>query len=209
MILIIHGTGKKTNYKHIKDSDPQYKKYKKEHYIINLKPEEVLDRIDNFGCSNVIITGGEPMVQHKHLLRLLQLMKLSKNKYSVEMETNGTLVPNKELDVLIDQYNVSIKLSNSHVEEKHRLIPNSIRFFSSSSKANFKFVVDNESDLNEILSLQRTFEIPSSKILLMPQGVTSESLRNKQKWLVEICKENNFTYTDRLHIHIYGGKRGV
>ena len=43
----------------------------------------------------------------------------------------------------------------------------------------------------------------------MPQGTKAESLKEKQIWLVEICKEYGFNYTDRLHIHMYGDKRGV
>jgi 7-carboxy-7-deazaguanine synthase len=199
----------KTRFVHNNDTDPQYKKFKKTEYIVDLKPQEVVERIAVYGCSNIIITGGEPMVQHKELLQLLKLLKSSRRNYTVEMETNGTLTPTGALDTLIDQYNVSVKLSNSKVEKEHRLRLGAINLFASSKKSFFKFVVENQTDLHEILELQKACKIHPSKVFLMPQGVTTASLKQKQAWIVEICKKHGFNYTDRLHIDIYGDKRGV
>ena len=75
-------------------------------------------------------------------------------EYHSEFETNGTIIPNRELDQLTDQYNVSIKLSNSKVEYADRIVPDAIAFFANSDKANFKFVVDQPADLEEILALR-------------------------------------------------------
>lgn len=199
----------KTKFSHNNDLNSEYKKFVKKDYIITLENKEIFSIINEINCNNYVITGGEPMVQHKELLRFLKELKITNDACYVEMETNGTLVPNKELDTLIDQYNVSLKLSNSKVLEKDRIIDKSIFYFSNSKKSNFKFVVDTKDDLNEILLLKKKFDIQNDKIYLMPQGITIESLKEKQIWLVEICKKHQFNYTDRLHILIYGNKRGV
>lgn len=199
----------KTKFLHNNDVNPNYKKFKKKDYIINLENKEILSIINAINCNNYVITGGEPMVQHKELLGFLRELRITDSNCHVEMETNGTLIPNKELDNLINQYNVSLKLSNSKVLEKDRIIDTSISFFAKSKKSNFKFVVDTKDDLNEILLLKKKFQIQNDKIYLMPQGTKIESLKEKQLWLIEICKKYEFNYTDRLHIHIYGDKRGV
>lgn len=199
----------KTNFSHNNDVNSDYKKFVKKDFIINLKNKEIFNIINKINCNNYVITGGEPMVQHKELLGFLRELKIENRLCHVEMETNGTLVPNKELDALINQFNVSLKLSNSKVNEKERIIDKSISYFSNSKKSNFKFVVDTKDDLNEILLLKKKFEIQNDKIYLMPQGTKVASLKEKQLWLIEICKEYEFNYTDRLHIHIYGDKRGV
>jgi 7-carboxy-7-deazaguanine synthase len=46
-------------------------------------------------------------------------------------------------------------------------------------------------------------------VLLMPQGVTPEEVRARGLWLVEECKRHGFRYCPRLHIDLYGNRRGV
>ena len=43
----------------------------------------------------------------------------------------------------------------------------------------------------------------------MPEGVTSAALRATAQWLVPLCLEKGFNFTDRLHIHLYGDTRGT
>lgn len=201
---------KNTKFTHIKDATPGYTKFSKEEYILEMSADEVIGVLKTFPCKNLVITGGEPLVQQKELKVLLAKLKGDNNNgYHLEMETNGTLIPDAEFDRLIDQYNVSPKLLNSKVELKDRLKPEALAFFAQSSKSNFKFVINAETDLKEVLDLATEYKIGSQKIYLMPQGMTQQSLREKQQWLVEICKLHGFNYTDRLHIHIFGDKRGV
>src|SRR5438445_424031 len=51
--------------------------------------------------------------------------------------------------------------------------------------------------------------VDRTKVLLMPQGVTREELDRRAAWLVEVCKEHGFRYCPRLHIELYGNRRGV
>jgi organic radical activating enzyme len=200
---------KGTRFVHNNDELPGYKKFEKEEMIMMLANGEILDILQGFPCNNLIITGGEPLAQQKDLSSFLSEAKARHPRYQVEFETNGTIRPSPDLDALTDQYNVSIKLSNSGVKEEDRLIPEAIQFFASSPNASFKFVVEEPADLAEILALVRQYNIPREAIYLMPQGVLAPVLSEKQDWLVEICKSHGFRYTDRLHIRIWGAKRGV
>jgi 7-carboxy-7-deazaguanine synthase len=198
-----------TGYAHANDASDGYAKYKQDDNVILLSGADLMGRIASIDCDNVVITGGEPLLQRKELVPLLAGLKQSRPGYHFEFETNGTLLPGADLDFLSDQYNVSVKLSNSRIEYKRRINEEAIGFFANSSKANFKFVMDAEEDVREVLELQEAFHIASGRIYLMPQGKNPETLKSKEKWLMEICAANDFNYTDRLHIRIFGDKRGV
>lgn len=198
-----------TKFAHNNDALQGYKKYKKDDYIIMLPDETIIDTIKRYNTHNIVITGGEPFVQQKDLRALIEKLKAADPLYHIEFETNGTLIPLPEIDALTDQYNVSVKLSNSGVDEDDRINPSSLHFFANSPKSSFKFVIDSKEDLSEVLALMKEYNIANKAIYLMPQGTTVAAMQKKQQWLVEICKEYNFNYTERLHIHIWGDKRGV
>jgi organic radical activating enzyme len=198
-----------TPYLHNNDALPGYTKYRKEDMMLQMGNEEITALVAAFNCNNLVITGGEPLVQVKDLQLLLATLKQSNPAYHIEFETNGTLIPTPQVDALADQYNVSVKLSNSGVDKADRLRAAAIDFFAASDKSNFKFVVDDAADLAEVLEIINTHRIASHNVYLMPQGTTIETLKSKQAWIAEICKQYNFNYTDRFHIHIWGNKRFV
>ena len=200
---------KGTRFLHLRDKEPDYSKYDKADFIIELSPPEVRELVLSFHCKNVILTGGEPLLQQIELIDLMQLLQNADSGFRFEVETNGTLLPKPEFDKLVHQYNVCPKLQNAGMGQKKRERPAVFDFFSKNEKAVFKFVVATKEDVEEILTLVSKHGLCPEKIYLMPEGISSENLRQKQIWLVEICKKYNFNFTDRLHIHLFGAKRGV
>lgn len=200
---------KGTRFEHVKDSQPGYQKFDKKQWIVECGIAEVAETVLQFNCSNVILTGGEPMLQQPVLTELMRLLRGRLSTIRFEVETNGTLLPTPEFDAAINQYNVSPKLENSNNPLKLREKPTALRFFSASSSANFKFVIAEKKDLDEVLDLKRQYAIASDKIWLMPEGTSAAALAKRRKWLVEICKEHGFRYSDRLHVQIWGSKKGV
>lgn len=198
-----------TDFVHQNDKLPSYRKFKPTESIMQLTIEQVITEIQQYSCQNLVFTGGEPLIQQKKLIPLLVKLKTLNPSYHIEFETNGTISPKSELDQLVNQYNVSLKLQNSKVNPKERLKTQAIEFFAQSSKSNFKFVVDTPQDIDEVLEIIQKYAISPEKVYLMPQGTNPQILKEKQLWLVEICKKYLFNYTDRLHILIYGDKRGV
>ncbi|MBI5754064.1 7-carboxy-7-deazaguanine synthase QueE, partial [Candidatus Peregrinibacteria bacterium] len=124
--------------------------------------------------------------------------------YFVEIETSGSLIP--QINDLINQYNCSPKLSNS----KNRPInyQASLPKFPK-EKTWFKFVVDSKSDLKEIKKFIKDHKLTQEKIILMPQGISHKEIAKKSPWLAEICKKENWRYSTRLHIELWGNKRGI
>lgn len=198
-----------TRFPHVNDAKPGYEKFNKDEYIAHLPTEDVVRSIAAEDCKNIVLTGGEPLLQQDELVNVMQQLRAVDNDYWFETETNGTILPLEDFDLLVDQYNVSPKLANSGNPQKLREKKRPYDFFASSAKAFFKFVVAEPADLDEVLLLIETYNIANEKVFLMPEGTSPERLRQKQQWVIETCKKYGFNYTDRLHIQIYGNKRGV
>jgi 7-carboxy-7-deazaguanine synthase len=155
---------------------------------------------------NVVITGGEPLIQKRALAPLL--WQLKSEGFRIEFETNGTIAPG-ELGGVVDQWNVSPKLGNSGNEGLDRLPGPSLQEFAVRENAFFKFVVDAPGDLAEVEALRDEFGIPPGRIVLMPQGTSAADLNARSPWLAEACTQRGYRFSSRLHILIWGDKRGV
>lgn len=200
---------KGTKFEHINDHRPGYQKFDKKEWIANCDIEHVAQTVAAYPCRNVILTGGEPMLQQAVLVTLMRRLRQTDPEFRFEVETNGTLIAQAEFDRLVDQYNVSPKLENSNNPKQLRERPKAYHFFAKHSKAFFKFVVSEKNDLSEILELLARYTIAPEKVWLMPEGQQKQALNRRRKWLVEVCKTYGFNYTDRLHIQIWGAKKGV
>ncbi|MBL7795665.1 MAG: 7-carboxy-7-deazaguanine synthase QueE [Saprospiraceae bacterium] len=198
-----------TRFPHRNDVQPGYQKFDKKQWIAPCSIEESAALVSDFPCRNVILTGGEPMLQQPALVALMQRLRQTDPRYRFEVETNGTLIPSPEFEAAIDQYNVSPKLENSNNPRKLREKPAAYRYFAQNPKAHFKFVVAENNDLDEVLELADRYAIPPEKIWLMPEGSTRQTLARRRRRLVEVCKAHGFRYTDRLHVQIWGSRKGV
>ena len=168
---------------------------------------EVIDRISSYGCKHLVLTGGEPLLHQRVLAPILASLKSS--GFFIEVETNGTVAPSSDLEESVDCFNVSPKISNSLIEEGVRIRPGSLRAFVRSEKSWFKFVVCDQDDVTEIEGLLSEFGIPRDRVILMPEGIDTATLLARSTWLVEVCKDKGFRFGPRLHILLYGNKRGT
>ena len=71
-----------------------------------------------------------------------------------------------------------------------------------------KFVVNSKKDIKEILRVKDSLMVPNNKIYLMPQGINPIQFKHREKDIIDLCLEYGFNYTPRLHIDIFGNKRG-
>lgn len=179
--------------------------YERKANQLSLAPEDAAQRISALGQKRLVITGGEPLMQGGAIADMLAHLP----DIEVEIETNGTTKAPAHVDIRVDQYNVSPKLAHSGNEAELALIPERLDFYASDPRAFFKFVIAAPEDVQEVLELQRRHRIKSGHIFLMPEGTTSEALREKQVWLSELCLQHGFRMSDRLHIHLYGDSRGT
>jgi organic radical activating enzyme len=164
----------------------------------------LLNEVAAFPCRRVVITGGEPL---ESPLFVPLAAALGARGYLVEVETSGTREPAAGADAAI-QWNVSVKLSGSGVPESTRINPAAIRAFLARG-AWWKFVVGELGEIGEVLRLAERFALPRERVLLQPEGLRAEDLAARTPWLVEACKAHGFRFSPRLHILIWGAKRGV
>ena len=198
-----------TPWPHVKDSLPDYRKFRKSEVIIDLDPNDAAERILAIGCPRVVITGGEPLLQESDFLEMIRHLRGQRRHIAVEVETNGTRIPSAEFTATVNQFNISPKLANSGMEESLRLVPAALAWFAASPKAWFKFVVATPADLTEIQDLRQHFAIPPGRILLMPEGRTAADLDRTAPWLADRCRDLGYRFCDRLHIRLWGERRGV
>jgi len=157
--------------------------------------------------AHLIITGGEPTLQQKNIKGFIEYLKSFYPNLYIEVETNGTIMPDEFLIENINQWNCSAKLSNSGNDLNVIFIPNVIEKLNTLNTV-FKFVVSNEDDWNEIRKIYLPL-INKNKVWLMPSGENQELLNESKQVVAEICKENYLKFTNRLHIEIWNKKTGV
>jgi 7-carboxy-7-deazaguanine synthase len=174
--------------------------------IIDLPIDDVLGRVRTSGVHNVVITGGEPLQQQRELAPLAVALKAAGHR--VEVETNGTFLPNDELARAIDQWNVSPKLANSGNPLERREVPAALAWFAAESRAVFKFVVVEPSDLAEVDELAARYGLPAERVLLMPEGRSPSQLQERSRWLVNEACQRGYRFTPRLHVLLWGDERG-
>ncbi len=197
-----------TPWKHVKDSNPGYAKFKKEDVTLEISPKEAAELILAHDCDRVVITGGEPMLQDADCLAMIEAVRTTRPETIFEIETNGTRIPSPELAAAINQFNISPKLANSGMEASLRIVPEALRRLAQLANAWFKFVVSDPKDLAEIEELLLEHEIPASQVILMPEGRDSTTLDQRGLWLAESCRNKGFRLGDRLHVRLWGDERG-
>lgn len=166
----------------------------------------ILDTLQQWPTRRVVVTGGEPFEQD--IGPLLQALKQA--GWTIEIETAGFApLAQVQCAVLADQLNVSPKLANSGVPVARRLHMPVLRFLRDTGKAYFKFVIEQPADVAEVDALVAQLALTPERVLLMPQALTPDEVLTKSRWLVDECKARGYGYSPRLHIVLWGARRGV
>ena len=164
----------------------------------------LLDEIAAWKCDRVVVTGGEPL---ESPLFMPLLTALDARGTAIEVETSGVLAPSPDHPRGV-QWNVSVKLAGSGVPTARRICPEAIAAFRERD-AWWKFVVADRADVAEAMDLAARFALPRARILLQPEAVRAEELAERSRWLVDECKAHGVRLSPRLHVMLWGAKRGV
>lgn len=165
---------------------------------------EVVDQVAAMDVDMLVITGGEPLLQARELLPLLAAA--GERGWRVEVETNGTVAPPPELAAQVGALNVSPKLANSGIAEAVRIRPAALEALRATGRAVFKFVVTAVSDLDEVEELAARHRL--APVYVMPEGTTAEVVIARMRELAGPVLERGFHLTPRLHILLWGDRRG-
>ncbi len=168
--------------------------------------DAVVRELGELSDQRLVITGGEPMLQQDALAALLARLP---SELPVEVETNGTLAPSAALAARVNQWNVSPKLSNSGEPLKRRLRSPALAALSETGRAFLKLVIVSESDLEEADALMRELAWPKQRVLLMPEATSPTELAERSAWVAEACRVRGVRFSTRLHVALWGGRRGT
>ena len=171
--------------------------------------DRMLDEVKAHPARHVVVTGGEPMILPDVVPLTQRLRALGLH---ITVETAGTVFR----PVACDLMSISPKLSNSTPtgpwaaqHNRLRIQPETLRELMARYPYQLKFVIEKPGDLEEVRWLLELLGSGREHVILMPEGTDREPLRERAVWLAEICKEEGFRFSPRLHVELYGNQRGV
>ncbi len=150
----------------------------------------------------LVVTGGEPL-EHTGIDALLAA---AVDRWPrVEVETSGLFPPPRH-DARL-HYNVSPKLPSATPRwgETWR----HVAAWVAEPNATFKLVIGDPPDLDDALRRIDEHRLPRERVMLMPEGLTDEAVRRRARDLAEACKRLRLRMSPRLHVWLWGAKRGV
>lgn len=176
--------------------------------------EEILAEVEKLFLDykpDIVITGGEPLMywNNEQFQKLLEYFIT--HDFNVTIESNGSI----PIDFTLPYqkkilFSLSVKLSNSGESLKKRVNIQALTTIIHQTSAYLKFVMDKhfinkaQSEIQELLA-----QLPKVEVYVMPLGETLDELNDNAMSVIQMAIQNNFNYSDRLHIRIWDNKRGV
>lgn len=179
-------------------------RFNRDDELRRMQPAEVVAAVSSMGVDMLVITGGEPLLQQRALLPVLQ--ELRGRGWRLEVETNGTVSPGSETATLVNQFNVSPKLANSGVPEVRRIRPDVLATLMASHRAVFKFVVTSVADFDELDRIVARHAL--SPVWVMPEGTEAAQVLESLRRLAEPSLARGYHLSPRLHVLLWEDVRG-
>ena len=175
----------------------------------SLSLDRIIEAVKAHPARHVVVTGGEPMIAPDIVPLTQRLRDLGLH---ITVETAGTVFQ----PVACDLMSISPKLANSTPEgpwaaphEKLRIQPEALRELINRYDYQLKFVIAKPEDVTEARRLADSLGAEAGRVVLMPEGIDRDVLRERGVWLAEICKAEGFRFGPRLHVELYGNRRGT
>jgi 7-carboxy-7-deazaguanine synthase len=175
--------------------------------------EEIVEEVRSRPARHVVVTGGEPMIAPCIVALTHGIREAGRH---ITVETAGTVFE----PVACDLMSISPKLGNSTPREREggrwaarhdrlRYQPSVLRKLMAAYEYQLKFVVADPGDLAEIHAMLDELGADRSRVCLMPEGTNPEALLRRGRWLWEVCVKEGLRYSPRLHVDLFGDRRGV
>lgn len=150
----------------------------------NLSVKEIINKVNEFGLKNVILTGGEPLIQDRNaFFELITELKFYSKNYNVSIETNGTILPatyiHKNCTVIMDY----------KLDQIDQMIP--VNFIGLKRTDFIKFVIEDEKQLK--------IAIQTQKNLIQKKVIAQFAYSPMMPKMTDIMKDpNNIIKTQKL-----------
>jgi len=183
-----------------------FERFRYEDEVHEQTAAEVAQRVNAALSRRLVLTGGEPLLQQRALKEFFARLAPD---ITVEVETNGTIVPEPPALSRVNQWNVSPKLANAGDPEQFRIRPDALSALRDSGRAYLKLVVNRAQDFAEADALVARFAWPSDRVTFMPEASDREQLRARSFDVAEAARARNYRFSSRLHLELWGGRRGT
>lgn len=183
-----------------------FERYRYEDEVREQTVAEVAQTVNDSASRRLVLTGGEPLLQQRALKEFFARLAPD---IVVEVETNGTIAPEPAALSRVNQWNVSPKLENAGDPLAFRIKPEVLRSLRDTGRAYLKLVVARDADCAEADALVAQLAWPSDRVLFMPQASDRDTLRARSFEVAEAARARSFRFSSRLHLELWGGRRGT
>ena len=173
---------------------------------------------------HLVITGGEPLLGWQRAYEDLLSDPRMKDLKNLTFETNGTQKLQPDFEEFLCNwrdnwgegpkrqitFSVSAKLSASGESWADAIRPDIVASYQRVGTVYLKFVVETDAHIDEAVCATQEFRAGGfdGVVYLMPQGGIVEPYdRNKQR-IADICCEQGWNYSPRLHVDLWGNGWG-
>jgi 7-carboxy-7-deazaguanine synthase len=154
------------------------------------------------------LTGGEPMIQQKQLLKFVEAFK---DRYNftprIDFETNATLMPDERWVTEFNAtFTTSPKLTTNGDPEEKTYKPEVLKWHKEHNSG-FKFVISKSEDIEEIwrkyIKDKENINIPLNRVWFMPCCGSREEHIEKAPAVAEYAKAMHVNFSPRLHLLLW------
>ena len=175
---------------------------------------------------HLVITGGEPLLGwQRAYAELLSHPRMADLK-NITFETNGTQELHKDfrhflLDWTLNSkfgkkgpsaltFSVSAKLSASGEKWEEAIRPDIVMSYANIGHTYLKFVVETDEHIHEAIRATDEYRAAgfTGPVYLMPQGGVVEPYDRNKLRIADICCEQGWNYSPRLHVDLWGNGWG-
>ena len=186
--------------------------------INDWRDEDILEWVLT-GRVHLVWTGGEPTLS-KHQKDINECIDYLNKYYKDEhyhrlklyneIETNGTQYITDDMMSEMNQINCSVKLANSGMTYEQRFNEKALERIMEHENFWFKFVVSEETDIEEITrDFIEPLDIPADRVLMMPGLDHQENFHERTEFCLQMAKKYGYVGMTRLHISAWNQTTGV
>jgi organic radical activating enzyme len=154
------------------------------------------------------LTGGEPMIQQKQLLKFVEAFR---DRYNftprIDFETNATLMPDERWVTEFNAtFTTSPKLTTNGDPEEKTYKPEVLKWHKEHNSG-FKFVINKSEDIEEIwrkyIKDKENINVPLNRVWFMPCCGSREEHIEKAPAVAEYAKAMHVNFSPRLHLLLW------
>jgi organic radical activating enzyme len=172
---------------------------------------------------HLVITGGEPLLGWQRAYGELLSHPRMQDLKNITFETNGTQKLSDDFKAFLRNwaldgigaprevtFSVSAKLSASGELWDDAICPAVVNEYQDYGHTYLKFVVETDAHIHEAIRAVDAFRAGGFKgiVYLMPQGGVVEPYNKNKLRIADICCEQGWNYSPRLHVDLWGNGWG-